>query len=131
MTLRILITGSREWTGRTAIRRALEAVLEQCAGDCFEHISEVTVVHGAARGADRIAGEVATELGCTVEVHPANWDRYGKAAGPIRNLEMIRQGADVCLAFPLGPSRGTRHAMAAARAAGITVQDCSAQVVVP
>lgn len=48
MTLRILVTGSRNWTDRDAIRRALEATLEQCAGDFFEDISEVTVVRMAA-----------------------------------------------------------------------------------
>lgn len=121
MTLRILITGSRTWTDRDAIRHALETVLDQCAGDCFEHISEVTVVHGAARGADRIAGEIATELGCKVEAHPADWDRHGKSAGPIRNSEMVRLGADVCLAFPMQRSVGTRHCMQLARAAGISV----------
>lgn len=131
MTLRILVTGSRSWTNRDAIRRALEATLEQCAGDFFEDISEVTVVHGAARGADRIAGEIAAELGCTVEAHSADWDRHGRAAGPIRNVEMIRLGADILLAFPMGPSVGTRHCMAAAKAAGIHVENCSAQAVVP
>jgi hypothetical protein len=121
VTLRILITGSRAWTDRKTIRQALEAVLEQCAGDCFEDISEVTVVHGAARGADRITAEIATELGCTVEAHPADWDRHGKAAGPIRNAEMVRLGADLCLAFPTQRSIGTRHCMQLARAAGISV----------
>lgn len=153
MTLRILVTGSRSWSDRAAIRRALEATLEQCAGDCFEDVSEVTVVHGAARGADRIAGEVAAELGYTVEDHPVtstDWfapcqpackpshrrsGRNGRAicpaAGNYRNLRMIRLGADICLAFPLGPSSGTRQCMAAAKAAGIHVEDCSAQAVVP
>lgn len=131
MTLRILVTGSRSWTDRDAIRRALEATLEQCAGDCFEDISEVTVVHGAARGADRIAGEIAAELGCTVESHPADWSRHGRNAGPIRNVEMIRLGADILLAFPMGPSVGTRHCMATAKAAGIHVENCSTQVVTP
>lgn len=150
MTLRILVTGSRAWSDWTAIRRALEEVLDQCAGTCFEDISEVTVVHGDARGADRIAGKIAAGLGCTVEAHPASWhapcgiackpghrrtSQDGRdicpAAGNYRNLKMIGLGADVCLAFPLGPSRGTHQCMAAAKAAGITVQNCSEQVVMP
>lgn len=116
-TLRILVTGSRNWTDRDTVRRALIQA-GQAAG---VHPQGVTVVHGAARGADIIAGGLAGEFGCTVEVHPADWDRYGKAAGHRRNAEMVALGADVCLAFPLGESRGTRGCILLAEKAGISV----------
>ena len=79
------------------------------------------VVHGAARGADSHADHAAMNWGWTPERHPADWDRYGKSAGHRRNAHMISLGADVCLAFPLGESVGTRGCMQLAEAAGIPV----------
>ena len=116
--MRILITGSRDWEDRMSIDWALWEVAEE-AGD-----EEITVVHGGATGADTIAGERAAAYGWNVEVHSAEWDKHGKAAGPIRNQKMVDLGADICLAFPLGVSRGTRDCMRRARAAGIRVRDC-------
>lgn len=117
MTLRILVTGSRNWTDRDAIWAAIRA-----AGLRAEvHPQETTVVHGAAPGADTLAADVAREFGCDVEAHPADWETHGKAAGPIRNAAMVALGADVCLAFLHGSSRGTRNCMALAEKAGIPV----------
>lgn len=82
------------------------------------------LVHGGARGADTIAAQEFVELfglRGTVEVHEAEWVTYGRYAGPRRNAEMVALGADVCLAFPLGASHGTRGCMALAEAAGIPV----------
>lgn len=82
------------------------------------------VVHGAARGADSLSGEVAEELGCTVEVYPADWLKYGKAAGPIRNKQMLDTGPDVVLAFhdDLENSKGTRHCVTEAEKRGLEVR---------
>lgn len=114
--MRILITGSRDWTDIATVRRALE-----------EHASaDSVVVHGNARGADRIAANVAAQMGLEAEPHPAQWERYGRSAGYRRNAEMAELGADVCLAFPLGESRGTRMMMRLAQERGIDVVDYGA-----
>jgi len=84
--------------------------------------AEVTVIHGAARGADTIAGDVAIELGLEVIACPAEWHRYGKAAGPIRNRQMLEEHLPkLILAFVRDWSRspGTRHMIELARKAGI------------
>ena len=47
------------------------------------------LLHGGARGADRAIGRAARQLGWPVEVLPADWRRYGRAAGPIRNRELL------------------------------------------
>lgn len=118
--LRILVTGSRNWTDRVTIGNALQkAVLDLPWDGISEH---VTVVHGGARGADTYADVVARTFGFHVEVHPADWQREGKAAGPLRNARMVALGADVCLAFPLGIAAGTRHCMRLAEKAGIPVK---------
>ncbi len=48
----------------------------------------VTILHGGARGADQLAGRIATSLGYAVEVYEADW-RIGKRVGPERNLRML------------------------------------------
>ncbi len=114
--LRILITGSRNWTDEKTVAKALR----DATADYDP--SNVTVVHGACRtGADRIAAEAAALIGFNVEAHPANWNAHGRAAGPTRNNAMVALGADICLAFPLGESKGARGCMRRAAAAGIPV----------
>lgn len=69
-----------------------------------------TIISGACRGADRLAVMWAKSVGVPVEEYPANWGRYGKAAGPIRNLQMLKDGKpDLVVAFSGG--HGTLHMM--------------------
>jgi hypothetical protein len=106
VTRRILVTGSRDWAARTVVRKALDDI-------GFQHgFDGLIVVHGACRdrdgnllGADRWADEWADhnwDLGVRKERYPADWDRHGRHAGPVRNHHMVSLGADECLAF-LGP----------------------------
>jgi hypothetical protein len=111
--VRILVTGSRTWDDGYAIITALL--------DCQPPDSRAipVVIHGNAEGADRLADDLARELGWGVEPHPADWKRYGKSAGPRRNAEMVALGADVCLAFIKGGSRGAANCADLAEKAGI------------
>lgn len=111
--MRMLITGSREYTDKEIIIDAIEKYL----GD--EYIEDVIIIEGGARGADRIAQQHALDMGYIVETYPANWDKYGKKAGSIRNQEMVDAGADICLAFPLEGSIGTYDCIRRAKKAGI------------
>lgn len=115
MTARILVTGSRAWTDYDVIRDAIEKAAADLGGDAV-------VVHGNAQGADRLADRAARALGLRTEPRSARWRTEGRAAGPLRNQRMVDLGADVCLAFPLGESRGTRDAITRAEAAGIPVR---------
>ncbi len=110
---RVLICGSRAWTDRGAV----EAVVEQLP------LGSVVIV-GGAPGADTLAEVAARAIGLPCEVYPADWGRYGRRAGPIRNRQMLREGRpDVVLAFHanLGGSRGTADMVRVARAAGLPV----------
>jgi len=100
--VKILVTGSRKWTRREVILSALTGFP---AGS--------TVIHGAATGADTLAGEVAVSLGYWVREYPADWSLHGKAAGPMRNTFMLERESpfDICLAFPLPGSKGTLDMM--------------------
>ncbi len=113
MATRILITGSRDWLDQQTIKAALD-----------EHWDPVAVlVSGACRtGADMLCESYWTMRGGTVEQHEADWKRFGRAAGPMRNKHMVDLGADLCLAFLRGDSPGTTGTIGLARAAGIPVK---------
>ena len=68
----------------------------------------VEIVSGTARGADRLGELYAKEHNIPVKRFPADWDRYGKAAGYIRNVQMAEY-ADACICFSINYSRGTEH----------------------
>lgn len=78
------------------------------------------VIHGGARGADRMAAESAERNGC--DVAPPflpDWDSHGKKAGIMRNLEMLDQKPDAVIAFWNGKSPGTKHTITEAERRGI------------
>ena len=113
---RLLVTGSRTWDDPTTIEHALAVILAR-------HPGGVLLVHGACpRGADAIAAAYAARTpGYQIEAHPADWHRYGRAAGHRRNAEMITLGTDGCVAFIRADSPGSTATVRLAEAAGIPV----------
>lgn len=114
--MRVIVCGSRSWRDRAAVEREIRSLPEA-----------TVVVHGAHwEGADAIADEIAHQLGLPVERHPADWQRFGRSAGPRRNEEMAASGAALCIAFrSRGTSRGTDDMIARAVAHGISVRRVS------
>lgn len=116
--MKILVCGSRDWTDAEAIFLRLSPLNVEAV----KRRERVTLLHGNAPGADRLARGIGNGLGhFDVEAFPADWDRYGKRAGPIRNLEMLDQNPDRVIAFSKG-SRGTQHTIDEARHRGIPVE---------
>ena len=113
---RILVTGSRSWTDAATIDRNLVG-----ATGHLDMLRPVVVIDGAAKGADSIAHDFALAHGWQTERYPADWTTHGKAAGSIRNQQMVDLGADLCLAFPLPDSIGTWDCIRRANKAGIRV----------
>lgn len=112
---RILVTGSRDWTDRQTVWDALAPIARALPAD-----QDLVLVHGGCpTGADAMCDEWARGFGAVIEVHPANWAKHGRAAGPIRNAEMVNAGADLALAFIKNGSRGASHTASLAEAAGI------------
>lgn len=119
---RILVTGSRDWADATTVEHALFDAWAE-APLCPHCDPHPTLVSGACpTGADRMAEDAWEERGLPVERHPADWDRYGKRAGYLRNLTMVEGGADVCLAFIRNESKGATMTADLARTAGIPVR---------
>lgn len=117
-TVRIIVCGSRHWTDRKAIADKLyDVVTERNL-----RFPDPVIVHGAAKGADRLCEDEAGKAGLLVEAHPADWEAHGKRAGLIRNEQMAELGAVLCVAFWDGRSTGTAHMMDTARRHGIPVE---------
>lgn len=75
------------------------------------------ILTGGARGVDALAAQIGRRYGFDVRIYPAEWDRYGRAAGPMRNARLVAD-ADSLLAFWDGESAGTQNAIKQARALG-------------
>ena len=111
--MRILCCGDRWWSDRKFILDILSTLPQ-----------DTTIIHGGCRGADRMSGAAAHKLKLNVIVFGAEWGRYGKGAGPIRNEQMINEGLpDKVYAFHdhLSQSEGTRDMIDRAESAGIPV----------
>ncbi len=122
---RILVTGSRHWSWRAKVEHELTRALAQF------NDGDMVVVHGGCpSGADRIADGWVRDVfprpligrSVKLEVHKADWKRFGRKAGPIRNREMVEAGADVCLAFLTFDSVGAAMTADLAGSAGIEVR---------
>jgi hypothetical protein len=111
---RVLVCGSRTFRDGTLV----EALLSSLDGGS-------TVIHGAAKGADSLADFHARRIGLAVDDYPADWDRYGKRAGYVRNQQMLDEGKpNVVYAFvdkPLAESKGTAMMVDIAHRAGVPV----------
>ncbi len=115
---RILICGDRHWTNYNLLRNVLQ-----------QHLAPAhdIIIHGDARGADRMGAEIAKQLGVTKDrilAYPADWTKHHKAAGPIRNRQMLTEGnPTLVLAFhgDIRSSKGTKDMVNIALRAGLQV----------
>jgi len=115
--MRLLICGSRGWHDRAPIDYLIGALATR--GDGAQWL---VVIHGKnPKGADKLADTVARQWGAKVIPERADWKRYGKGAGPIRNAKMLADhDPDVAVAFrSLGKSSGTDDMVTKARNAGV------------
>lgn len=91
---RVLVTGSRDYDDQEYLWVMLDEYHK-------EHNIEL-IIEGGARGADLMARNWAYHNRIPWVTFPAKWHKYGIAAGPLRNKEMLEMGEpDVVLAFPL------------------------------
>ena len=112
--MKVLFTGDRNWTDRESIRKRISILP-----------SDTEIVFGDASGVDYIAGTEAVIQGYKVNgPHIADWNKHGRAAGPIRNRKMLDQKPDLVIAFHpfLDGSKGTKDCVNEAKRRGIPVE---------
>jgi len=108
--MRTIIAGSRNITDQTTVDWAIARSM----------IHITSVVSGCAAGVDTLGEAWALKNGIPVTKFPAQWERYGRAAGPKRNLEMAKN-ADALIAVWDGSSRGTQNMIDLAENRGLRV----------
>ncbi|OUO26617.1 hypothetical protein B5F87_13695 [Eubacterium sp. An3] len=114
---RIIVAGSRNFTDYSVVEKVLQDYLKT-------YPWEVEMISGTAKGADLLGERFASTYGYKIVRFPANWTRYGKSAGPIRNEEMAKYAAKeygVLFAFWNGSSRGTKSMIEFAKQYGLEI----------
>ncbi|CAB4139179.1 Mycobacteriophage D29, Gp61 [uncultured Caudovirales phage] len=125
MTIKVLVCGGRDYNDREFMYKVLDELVREgnhyTEPDSFNRkFPTITIIHGNAKGADKMAGDWANDRGSKQVIFPANWNTHGKGVGHIRNQEMLDKGTpDVVIAFP--GTAGTKSMIAKAKRAGVQV----------
>lgn len=116
MVKRIVVAGCRDYDNYEEAKEFIDF----CIFDIAQN-NTVIFVSGTCRGADMLGEKYADEHGFEIERYPAQWDLYGRAAGPLRNRKMA-EASDLVICFWDGKSRGTRSMIEFAEKIGKTVK---------
>ena len=112
--MKVLICGSRNF----ADKKLMLGVMKTLPKDTI-------IIEGEAMGADSLARDIALELNFVVEKFPADWDKHGKSAGPIRNQKMLIEGKPqrvLAFFYDMENSIGTWDMVRKSQKAGLTVE---------
>ncbi len=112
--MKILVCGSRDYNNYEKIFLVIEKYMTD----------DLTIISGGATGADSIAKEICTEYDIKYIEYVAEWSKYGKRAGPIRNSRMLKENPDLVLAFSSRSELtiGTRDTVEKAKRLGIKIK---------
>lgn len=113
---RVIVAGSRSVCDEQFNFSKLDKLLSNKMGK-----EDIQIVSGAARGVDQTGEKYAASRGLDCIRFPADWEKYGKRAGYLRN-EQMAENADALVAFWDGQSRGTKHMIEIAKTRGLPVR---------
>ena len=109
MQKRIVVAGCRDYTDYEQAK----PYIDHCISN-IKNKYELIFVSGGATGADALGERYAKENAYELEIYPAQWQKYGPKAGPIRNKQMA-EIADYVICFWDGKSRGTKSMISEAK----------------
>ena len=98
----VCIGGVREFNDYDFAKQKIDICLSR-----LSKCGEITIVTGHCKGTDMLAECYAFERGYSLEVYPADWEKYGRSAGPRRNKQMV-EISDYVICFWNGKSKGTK-----------------------
>lgn len=102
MIKRVVVAGSRDFNDYNLAKIHISVCISR-----IRELYTLVFVSGGCRGADMLGERYAKENGFQIERYTADWDTYGKSAGPIRNKQMA-EIADYIICFWDGKSQGTK-----------------------
>lgn len=114
--IKVIIAGTRDFNDYAFLKKNVDYFLQ----GINPNNEEIEIVSGNARGADKLGERYAKEHNLPVKLFPANWDKYGKRAGYLRNQEMANY-SDMLIAFWDEKSKGTKHMIDIAKKQDLTV----------
>jgi hypothetical protein len=120
--MKLIIAGGRYYDDYDYLVKAVDDYLGK--RDDVEIVSGGQVTRdetGKLYGADYLGECYAKQKGFKIKKFPAEWNKYGKQAGPMRNLQMADY-ADALIAFWDGKSKGTKNMIDFARAKSLEVK---------
>lgn len=109
---KIIIAGSRTFNNYDFVSKLLNTL----------DFSDAIIVSGHASGVDSLGERYANEHEIELKVFPADWNKYGKSAGPIRNRQMAEY-ADVLILFWDGESRGSKNMLETAKKFNLEIHE--------
>lgn len=112
--MHVIIAGCRDFNDYSLVEKEVMNYIGK-----FLHLVEI--ISGGASGVDALGERFANEHGLPLKVVPADWKKYGKSAGPLRNEQMARM-AGTLIAFWDGKSRGTKNMIETAKKLGLKVK---------
>ncbi len=111
--MRVLVCGGRNFNNTSLLVATLDPL--------YWDKGMTVLIEGEASGADKMAAWWAKAYNIKIEKYPAQWNKYGKAAGYVRNVQMLEEGKpDLVIAFP--GDKGTAMMCRLAEAVGIEVR---------
>jgi ABC-type hemin transport system substrate-binding protein len=116
--MKLLVCGGREYADKEHLHEFLTDLILNEMREGKLH-GQPILIHGDARGADRLAHGYGVENSMNVVRVPALWDVHGNKAGALRNFAMLELKPDIVVAFPGGA--GTAHMVRIAKQAGVRV----------
>lgn len=126
--MKVLVCGARDYglirVGRYSINSYSWDAVSTVTKRLQQLPEDATIIQGGAAGADFLARVVAMRLGLNCKQFDADWRQYGRAAGPVRNRQMLDEQPDLVIAFhpDLSKSKGTADCIKEAKRRGIPVE---------
>lgn len=114
--IKVIVAGGRDFTNYKFVQDKLDALFRNRKDD-----SNITILSGTASGTDKLGERYAKNRKYSLKTFPANWKDFGRAAGPIRNTEMVKEGTHL-VAFWDGKSKGTADIISKAIKKGIPIR---------
>lgn len=104
MIFKVVVAGSREFDNYNLLKKSLDYFLQNKIQEGYE----IIIISGGAKGADSLAEIYTKEKGFKLTVYKAEWDKYGRKAGYLRNIVIGKEG-DCLVAFWNKKTNGTRN----------------------